>query len=176
MVTLTCVLGMAHTLADEPWKLSALRKHRACRVYRSPSLACACATALRTVSNAPGADDSAAPAESRAVDARDAVYMLNPSGDLPHTQDTFQDFFRQQRGWQVLTQFTSVLPLFMQRQSPQPHILMLIMSFTDEAIRGTGGSSEAALTRTNYHAMPLGLLYVKIQAEEQTRSLDLTAL
>ena len=38
------------------------------------------------------------------MDARDAVYMLNPSGDLPHTQDTFLGFFQQQPGWQVIKQ------------------------------------------------------------------------
>lgn len=35
------------------------------------------------------------------VDAHDAVYVLNPSGDLAHTQDTFQGLFQQQPGWQV---------------------------------------------------------------------------
>jgi len=73
-----------------------------CRVFRSPSLACACATALRSQSPAAAAADVEAADEGHAVDARDAVYMLNPSGDLLHTQDTFQDFFRQQAGWQVI--------------------------------------------------------------------------
>ena len=35
------------------------------------------------------------------MDPRDAVYMLNPSGDLLHTQETFQDLFQRQTGWQV---------------------------------------------------------------------------
>ena len=35
------------------------------------------------------------------MDAHDAVYLLNPSGDLAHTQDTFQGLFQQQPGWQV---------------------------------------------------------------------------
>ena len=45
------------------------------------------------------AQSSGAP--ERGVDAHDAVYVLNPSGDLAHTQDTFQGLFEQQPGWQV---------------------------------------------------------------------------
>ena len=70
-------------------------------MFRAPSLACACATALRNSIPVAGGGERAAAAEERGVDARDAVYMLNPSGDLPHTQDTFQDFFLRQTGWQV---------------------------------------------------------------------------
>ena len=36
----------------------------------------------------------------RGVNVHDAVYVLNPSGDLAHTQDTFQVLFEQQLGWQ----------------------------------------------------------------------------
>ena len=99
-----------------------------CRVYRSPSLACACATALRNQSTAPGSGDSAAAAESRAVDARDAVYMLNPSGDLPHTQDTFQDFFRQQTGWQVTKHSNNLLPSIC-GHAPWPSLCLQSYSF-----------------------------------------------
>ena len=70
-----------------------------CRVFRSPSLASAHATALRN-QGALAADASAAAGGSR-VNPRDAVYMLNPSGDLLHTQETFQDLFQRQAGWQV---------------------------------------------------------------------------
>ncbi len=103
--------------------ISAYNIDMPCRVYRSPSLASACATALRNQSIVPGSDDSAAATESRAVDARDAVYMLNPSGDLPHTQETFQDFFRQQTGWQVTQQSTHV-----HRQYSQPYSLVAAVS------------------------------------------------
>ena len=40
-------------------------------------------------------------AHGRGVNAHDAVFVLNPSGDLAHTQDTFQGLFEQQPGWQV---------------------------------------------------------------------------
>ena len=87
-----------------------------------PSLACASATAARLAAQqrsstlgghsrpaqaaaaapeAPGSCCAAAGKALPAVDARDAVYLLNPSGDLPATQSTFEGLFRQQRGWQV---------------------------------------------------------------------------
>ena len=91
-----------------------------------PSLACASATAARqasqprsstppaqqspvaeAASEAPGGCGAAAgeampkQATCPAVDARNAVYLLNPSGDLPATQATFESLFRQQHGWQV---------------------------------------------------------------------------
>lgn len=37
----------------------------------------------------------------REVDPSEAVYLLNPSGDLPTTQATFEGYFAQQPGWQV---------------------------------------------------------------------------
>ncbi len=90
-----------------------------------PSLACAAATALRRPAapaaaaapgtphgrrpglRAPGAARPA-PAGERAertaplrVNARAAVYLLNPSGDLPATQAAFEPWFRRQPGWQA---------------------------------------------------------------------------
>lgn len=35
------------------------------------------------------------------VDVREAVYLLNPSGDLPATQAAFEAWFGQQPGWQA---------------------------------------------------------------------------
>ncbi len=93
-----------------------------------PSLACAAASALRRPA-APAGDAAPrgcspprdaraglrapaaarpAPAGERAkrgaplrVDAREAVYLLNPSGDLPATQAAFEPWFRRQPGWQA---------------------------------------------------------------------------
>ncbi len=85
------------------------------RMYRAPSLACACAIAARGCS--PYADSSGASEQAyseaqcaeqpascgplSSVDVHDTVFMLNPSGDLASTQSTFQQLFQQQHGWQV---------------------------------------------------------------------------
>lgn len=39
-----------------------------------------------------------------AVDASNAFYLLNPSGDLEATQASFEHWFRSQKGWQVSEQ------------------------------------------------------------------------
>ena len=87
-------------------------------MYRAPSLACACAIAARTAvgcspsANSAGATEKASSkaelaeqevhgGEEHSVDVHDAVYLLNPSGDLASTQSTFQQLFQQQEGWQV---------------------------------------------------------------------------
>ncbi|KAK9822647.1 hypothetical protein WJX81_003434 [Elliptochloris bilobata] len=43
---------------------------------------------------------AAVPDAKFGVDARKAVYLLNPSGDLPATQAAFEAWFAQQPGWQ----------------------------------------------------------------------------
>ncbi|BDA44094.1 probable separin at C-terminar half [Coccomyxa sp. Obi] len=100
-------------LQSLPWEsLPALQQQR---IYRAPSLACACAIAARNAKDCTPslcadsswqASSDACSAEQhsidgpKAVDVHDAVYMLNPSGDLASTQATFQEFFQQQPGWQ----------------------------------------------------------------------------
>ncbi len=69
-----------------------------------PNLACASATAARLAEQQLQCSAAAAVPEAKAVpkvDTRDAVYLLNPSGDLPATQATFEGLFRAQAGWQV---------------------------------------------------------------------------
>lgn len=94
------------------------------RIYRAPSLASACALAARngheTTPDAVMADIE--PASScqdgavtcpKGIDVHNAVYLLNPSGDLTTTQATFEDLFKQQSGWQVrfLLAVSDVLPM-----------------------------------------------------------------
>ena len=35
------------------------------------------------------------------MDPYNAFYLLNPSGDLSNTQSAFEDWFKNQQGWQV---------------------------------------------------------------------------
>ena len=70
-----------------------------------PSLACAAAAAV-TGAHVPDAAPSRPAAAQVAtkgalVDLRSTYYMVNPSGDLPATQATFQELFQKQAGWQV---------------------------------------------------------------------------
>ncbi|CAL8470074.1 g9616 [Coccomyxa elongata] len=100
-------------LQSLPWESLPMLQEQG--IYRAPSLACACAIAARNAQDCTPslfaycsrqAGSEACIAEQRrsdgpkAVDVHDAVYMLNPSGDLASTQATFQEFFQQQPGWQ----------------------------------------------------------------------------
>ena len=76
-----------------------------------PSLACAAATcaglAECNVAVDAGACEALAQASRTAsedhpcIDLASTFYLINPSGDLPSTQATFQEWFQQQAGWQV---------------------------------------------------------------------------
>lgn len=68
-------------------------------VYRVPSLAAAAASlAAAAASNStPAAERAPVP---RAVDLERTWYVLNPSGDLPSTQKTFQGWFSGNPGWE----------------------------------------------------------------------------
>ena len=72
----------------------------ACRIYRTPSLACAAAVAARQVSSPADAANQAVHAAT-SVDISSTVYMVNPAGDLSSTQATFEETFKQQKSWQV---------------------------------------------------------------------------
>ena len=142
-------------------------------MYRAPSLACACAIAARNaVDSSPSlcaessrqAGSEACSAEQcsthgpKAVDVHDAVYMLNPSGDLAATQATFQEFFQQQPGWQVCPwKFLGMLPaaiVFEPLQLPldlagQPDILFLM-----HGIEGMGRIHPARFSRQTPRPQP----------------------
>ncbi|KAK9808987.1 hypothetical protein WJX72_007397 [[Myrmecia] bisecta] len=77
-----------------PWE--SMPSMRANRMYRMPSLACAAANVERQTQGMAGAPGSG----TCDVDLGSTFYLLNPSGDLPSTQATFEAWFSGQPGWQ----------------------------------------------------------------------------
>lgn len=79
-----------------------------CRMTRMPSLACAAAAAAALPKHGSGEQAPAGSAHAAenagaatSVNLSSTFYMVNPSGDLPSTQASFQGWFQQQANWQV---------------------------------------------------------------------------
>lgn len=69
-----------------------------------PALACASAAASmrQHASSEANAASACSDASAAGVSLRSTFYVVNPSGDLPSTQSTFEDWFHEQAGWQVV--------------------------------------------------------------------------
>ncbi len=107
------LLVLADALHALPWESMPCMRASPARVYRTPSLAFAAATAARLaeqpVSQAPSA--CAGPGQGQGgmdaghspwvVDLTRAYYVLNPGKDLSDTQTAFEGWFERQLGWQV---------------------------------------------------------------------------
>jgi hypothetical protein len=55
------------------------------------------------------------------VDASNAFYLLNPSGDLEATQASFEHWFRSQKGWQVSEQII-ISTLIIEQYHPEEEL------------------------------------------------------
>jgi len=69
-------------------------------IYRCPSLSVAAATALRNSAGSAGGGGSAegVPAVAPTLDLSSAYFLLNPDGDLPATQESFQSWLQADLG------------------------------------------------------------------------------
>ena len=93
-----------------------------------PSLAAACAAAAAQRPRQ-GCTEESSPRSSpetpccHRVDAECTWYLVNPAGDLPSTQTTFEPWFQRLPGWQVPSHAT--LEMFQQlncfHATPQAH-------------------------------------------------------
>lgn len=96
-----------------------------CRMYRSPSLACAAAVAARQHPSCCSSHQNQ-PKDCRAqvaVDLASTVYMVNPAGDLASTQSTFEKTFSGQESWQVCSTTPCLRPKLQSQLLQLPHAM-----------------------------------------------------
>jgi hypothetical protein len=97
MPSLACAAASALRRPAAPAAPAGDAAHRDCSPSRDPRAGLRAPAAARP---APAGERAKRGAPLR-VDAREAVYLLNPSGDLPATQAAFEPWFRRQPGWQA---------------------------------------------------------------------------
>ncbi|GAQ80926.1 Regulator of spindle pole body duplication [Klebsormidium nitens] len=97
---LPVVLVLDCDLQALPWE--SLPVLRSSRVYRAPSVASIRALVARSRHQSLLATATTEERARFSVDASNAFYLLNPSGDLEATQASFEQWFRSQKGWQGL--------------------------------------------------------------------------